>query len=339
MSRFWRPVIRPGPLRIGILVVNLGSPDAPDPRAVRRYLRQFLTDPRIIEAPRVPWWLLLNLVILPTRSHRSAARYAKIWTREGSPLIATTRRLAVALRNELEDRTGLTMPVTVGMRYGHPSIAEGLRTLAETGCRRMLVLPLFPQRSATTVGSIMDAIGRELQRWRDVPLMRTVTGYASDAGYIAALAESVREHWHKRGRAQRLLLSFHGIPQRYARSGDPYPAECTTTAKMLTSALELDDESWAMSYQSRFGHGRWLEPSTGLILQQWARQGLQSADVLTPGFATDCLETLEEIAIEDRDLFTNAGGSEYRVIPALNDRPAHIRALAGMAVRNLADWI
>ncbi len=339
MRGFWVPRTRVTQFRTGILIVNLGSPDTPAPRAVRRYLRQFLTDPRVIDAPRLPWSLLLNLIILPIRSRRSAARYARIWTSEGSPLIAITSRLAVALEEAITARTGQPVPVTIGMRYGHPSVAEGLRTLAEAGSRRILILPLFPQYSAATVGSITDAAAQELRRWRNVPAIRTIAGYAADPRYIAALTSSIREHWHTHGRAERLCLSFHGLPQRYADAGDPYPTECTTTASALAQELGLTHDAWAMTYQSRFGRGRWLEPSTAPTLERWAREGLRSVDVVCPGFATDCLETLGEIAVENHAIFEAAGGSSFRYIPALNDRPVHVQALASIAIDTLAGWL
>lgn len=339
MGAYWSSRARVTPPRPGVLITNLGSPDAPAPRAVRRYLRQFLSDRRVVEAPRLPWWLLLNLVILPRRSHRSARKYEKIWTPGGSPLIAITGRLAHAMEREIAAHAGRAIPVRMGMRYGQPSLASGLRELAEAGCARILVLPLFPQRSATTTGSAIDATGRELARWRDVPTIRTISGYASDPRYIAALAASVRAHWRVHGRGQRLLLSFHGIPRRYADAGDPYPAECGTTASLLACELRLDDGSWTVSFQSRFGPETWLGPYTGATLERWGREGVAAADVLCPGFAADCLETLNEIAIEDRAVFNAAGGGELRYIPALNDTPAHVETLAAIALDNLAGWL
>ena len=321
----------------GLLLTNLGSPAAPTPAAVRTYLREFLSDRRVVETPRLPWWLILNLFVLPLRPRRSAALYRSVWTAEGSPLLTISARLAESVRAELAELLGAELPVALGMRYGRPSIASALRSLRDRGCRRLLVLPLNPQYSATTVGSTFDAVARELSSWRWVPELRTIGGYATDAGYIAALTRSVREAWTS-GPPGHLLVSFHGLPVRYAEKGDPYAAQCAATAEALARELELGSGGWSLAYQSRFGREPWLEPATTDRLVELGRADVASLDVLCPGFAADCLETLEEIATRGRETFEGAGGARFRYLPALNDRSDHARALAELALSNLGGW-
>ncbi len=339
--RYWSPAPRTEgapPAGVGVLVTNLGTPDAPTPRALRRYLREFLGDPRVVEAPRLVWWGVLNLIVLPSSPRRSAALYRTIWTDEGSPLLVTSRSQARGVAERLERSFGRPIPVALGMRYGNPSIRSALRELAQAGCDRILVLPLYPQYSGSTTGSTFDAIGMELEGWRSVPGLRTVRSYANDERYIAALAASVREHWERHGKGQRLLMSFHGIPQRYEREGDPYPIECRATAEALAAELDLDQERWIMTFQSRFGPEPWLQPYTDETLIEWGRAGVGPIDTICPGFSADCLETLEEMAITNRELYEEAGGDGYRYIPALNDRSDHLDALAAVAARHLKEW-
>jgi protoporphyrin/coproporphyrin ferrochelatase len=334
--RFW-----PGPsgdARIGVLLANLGTPDAPSPAALRRYLREFLSDPRVVEAPRLLWWLILNLVILRVRPKRSARLYRTVWTDEGSPLLATTRRQATALAAELVRRSGADVLVEAGMRYGRPSIASGLRRLAEKDCARLLVLPAYPQYAAATTGSTFDAVARELSRWRSLPELRMVRSYHDHPRYITALASSVRDAWSDGSPPAKLILSFHGIPQRYADAGDPYPGECWRTARLVTSELDLPRRRWALTFQSRFGRERWLTPYNDRTLETLGRKGFNGIDVVCPGFSADCLETLEEIAVTNREIFERAGGTGYRYIPALNARPEHIAALADVVSSHLAGW-
>jgi len=317
----------------GVLLANLGTPNAPNPGAVRRYLRSFLSDRRIVDAPRLPWWLLLNLVILPRRSPRSAALYRKIWTPEGSPILVISRRQARGLEELLLRRLGRHVPVALGMRHGSPSLATGLRNLHELRCSPIIVLPLYPQCSGTTVGSIFDAAASEISTWRHVPELRFLSGYHEEPAYISALASSVRDSWERNGRSRRLLISFHGIPERYAAAGDPYPSHCAATSELLARELGLTEDQWRMTYQSRFGRAPWLGPATADVLEEWGGEGLESVDVLCPGFAADCLETLEEIALNGRDRFQEAGGGVFHYIPALNDRPDHLEALAALVKR------
>jgi ferrochelatase len=314
----------------GILVSNLGTPDAPTPPALKRYLREFLRDPRVIDLPRWKWFPLLELLILPRRAPKSAEAYAKVWTAEGSPLLSISKRQRAMLEEALK------LPVVLGMRYGNPSIASALDELAARGCPRVLVLPLYPQYAAATVASTFDALGDALRRMRVVPEIRTVRSYHDDRGYIGALARSVLEAWEKGGPGKRLLLSFHGLPRRYVDLGDPYRGECEETARLLAAELGVECK---VAFQSRFGREEWLRPYTDETLVAWGREGLESVDVLCPGFSADCLETIEEIDQQNREFFEHAGGGRFRYIPALNDRADHVEALAAVARRSLAGWL
>ena len=318
----------------GILLVNLGTPDSPSTRDVRRYLKEFLEDPRVVEMPRWLWWPILNGVILNVRPRRSAEAYRKIWSDEGSPLLVHTLNQARAL----QERLGDGVKVVPAMRYGSPSIASGLKQLREAGCERILVFPLYPQYSATTTASVFDAVTAELRGWRHIPELRLVNRYHDDEDYLQALAGSVRDYQQEHGRPQKLLFSFHGIPQRYADHGDPYPRQCEETARRLADELGLEADQWRLSYQSRMGREPWLQPYTSATLEELARAGTTHVQVLCPGFSADCLETLEEIAMENRDIFLRHGGKKYEYIPCLNDRPDHVHALAGIAKRHLGDW-
>ncbi len=323
-----------GPQRIGVLLVNLGTPDSPEVSDVRRYLAEFLSDPRVVETPRLLWKLILHGIILRTRPRHSAAAYRKIWTEEGSPLLAISRRQAEALQTELNHREGGRFSVALAMRYGNPSIGAALEQLRRNNARRVLVLPLYPQYSATTTASTFDAVSGVLRRWRWLPELRFISHYHDDPGYIDALAASVQTFQQQHGEPERLLLSFHGIPQSYAEAGDPYPEECRATARLLAQRLGLRDEQWALSFQSRLGRQQWVSPYTDQTLQQWGASGVKSVQVLCPGFSTDCLETLEEIAQENRERFQQAGGGEYRYIPALNDATDHIQLMADLVQRH-----
>jgi ferrochelatase len=323
----------------GVLLTNLGSPAAATPRAVRAYLREFLADRRVIDLPRFRWWLIRQLFILPIRPHRSARLYRKIWTNDGSPLLATTRRIGRALETALTRASGLDIPVSVGMRYGEPSIAAGLGRLVDARCPRVLVLPLYPQYSATTTASTMDAVAAASGRLKPAPEIRSTASYHVHPAYIGALAASVRAVWGGDGAGRKLLMSFHGLPKRYADQGDPYPLQCGRTAKAMAEELELAPGRWHMAYQSRFGREPWLRPYLDDRLTRWGRQGLAGVDVICPGFAADCLETLEEVAMTGRHLFESAGGKDFRYIPALNDHPRHIEALTAVAVDTAGDWL
>lgn len=328
---------RPEP--IGILLTNLGTPDTPEPAAVRRYLAEFLGDPRVVEAPRWFWLPVLYGVVLNLRPRKSAAAYQKIWWDEGSPILVIARRQAAALQRALDARLERPAHVALAMRYGEPSLAQGLDELRAAGCRRVLLFPMYPQYSASTVATTFDKVADILGGWRDQPQLRTITRYYDDPGYIRALAKSVQRYWAEHGRGERLMLSFHGIPQRYADNGDPYPQECHATAERLAAALDLAPDEWQTCFQSRFGREPWLQPYTDKTLAAWAADGLKHVDVVCPGFSADCLETLEEIAIGNRELFHAGGGETLNYIPALNDDEAHIEALADLAQRELAGWL
>ncbi|MDX1434310.1 MAG: ferrochelatase [Gammaproteobacteria bacterium] len=323
----------------GLLLANLGTPDAPTTAAVRRYLREFLSDPRVVELPRWLWLPVLHAVVLRVRPPRTAAAYRGIWTERGSPLLANSRAQAEALQQLLDARCRARVRVALGMRYGNPSIESALEELHDADMRRLIVLPLYPQYSATTTGSVFDALGATLSSWRWLPDVRFVSHYHDAPGYLDALAASVREHRARHGRAERLLFSFHGIPQRYFHQGDPYYCECHKTARLVAERLGEPDGEWAMSFQSRVGREPWLEPYTETILPQWAAEGIREIDVLCPGFSADCLETLEEIAIRDAELFQSAGGERLRYIPALNAREDHVAALADIVRAHAGDWL
>lgn len=323
--------------KYGVLLVNLGTPDSPTPAAVKRYLKQFLSDRRVVDLPRWQWWPILNGIILPIRSRKVAKAYADIWTERGSPLRDYSEKQVNGLREKLA-LLGMPIPVELGMTYGNPSIDSAIQRLTAKGVERIVVLPLYPQYSATTTGSVYDALAGVMKDLRALPELRMVNHYQNDPAYISALADSVKAHWRMHGKARKLIISFHGIPLRYAELGDPYPHECEETARLLAAELGLKKGHWLLCYQSRFGKEPWLQPYTDQLLQSLPEKGVESVDVICPAFASDCLETLEEIAVENRDYFLNAGGMSYRYIPALNDSAAHISLLAKLVVQQLQGW-
>lgn len=325
------------PETTGLLLVQLGTPQAPEAGAVRRYLAEFLADPRVIEIPRAVWMPILHGIILRTRPARSAAKYASIWTDEGSPLAVHSRRQAALLGGYLGE-AGHRVSVALAMRYGEPSVGSVLRELRERNLTRLLVLPLYPQYAGSSVGTALDAVMREIAGWRNPPELRTIKHFHDDPGYIAALADRVRAHWRSEGQPGQLLMSFHGVPESTLLQGDPYHCECLVTARLLAQALELPRERWRVSFQSRLGRARWLQPYTEATLRELGRQGTERLDVLCPGFVADCLETLEEIAIEGKATYEEAGGRGFSYIPCLNDSPAFIRGLTGLVGRHLQGW-
>lgn len=321
-----------------VLLVNLGTPAAPTPAALRRYLKQFLWDPRVVEIPRPVWWLILNGIILNTRPKKSAEKYAKIWTPEGSPLAAHTQKQAKLLRGALGQTGHQDIRVDWAMRYGEPSIAATLDRLRAAGAERILVLPLYPQYAASTTASVHDDVADWVQRRRNLPELRFVRDYREHPGYIAALARSVLDHWMAHGRPDKLVMSFHGLPRRAVDKGDPYQQECLATGRRLAASLGLKDDQYAITFQSRFGAAEWLQPYTQPTLEDLGRQGTGRVDVVCPGFAADCLETLEEIALECKAAYLAAGGREFHYIPCLNERPDWIAALQDIALTHLAGW-
>ena len=312
-----------------VILVNLGTPEAPTADAVKRYLGEFLGDPFVVQIPKLLWWPLLHGLILPLRSTRVAKKYAAIWMDGGSPLAVHTRRLAAALQPRLPG-----VAVLHAMRYGEPAIGARLRELRAAGVRRVLVLPLYPQYSSTTTGTVVALVART----GGAPATRTVNNYATDPGWVVAVADSIRSHWHAHGRGDRLLFSFHGLPQRLVDGGDPYAAQCEASVAELARVLGLSPADYVLTYQSRFGRERWLGPATDDTLRALAGAGVGRVDVVCPGFAADCLETLEEIAMENATLFQEAGGQSLRYIHCLNDAPGHADALAALVQRELADW-
>ena len=319
----------------GVLVTNLGTPDAPTTSALRRYLGEFLADSRVVEVPKFIWWFVLHGVILRTRPKRSADAYRKVWTNEGSPLLSIAKKQAAAIQTYLNKHTTEKIHVELAMRYGNPSIQSGLEKLRQANARKLIILPLYPQYSASTTASTFDAIADVLKTWRDIPELHLITHYHGAPDYIDALAESITEHWQNSSRAEKLLFSFHGIPKAYFEAGDPYYCECHKTARLVAEKLNLNEEEWVLTFQSRFGPKEWLKPYTDITLKELAQAGTKSVNVICPGFSADCLETLEEIDMQNRNFFLEAGGESFSYIPALNDRPAHISALANIIQANI----
>lgn len=308
----------------GVLLVNLGSPTAPTTSAVRRFLKAFLWDPRVVNIPRPIWWLILHLLVLPFRPKRSAAAYQKIWTEQGSPLVYLTRRLSEKL-NTLLTPNGVC--VRYAMRYGEPAIAGQLQLFKADGIEHIIVLPLYPQYSSTTSASVYDDVIQELNQWRHLPSFQFVADYHRHKSYINAVADSIRTFWQKYGKNELLVMSFHGLPELLTKLGDPYFYQCQETAKLIAEQLGLEQKQWLLVFQSRFGKAEWLKPYCADTLQKLPGQGITSVDIVCPGFSTDCLETLEEIAMENKALFIEAGGQDYRYIPALNDSEAQVNTI------------
>lgn len=326
------------PESLGILLVNLGTPDEPKPGPVRRYLAQFLSDPRVVELPRFLWWLILHGVILRVRPARSAEAYAKIWTEQGSPLLLYSQDVAAALNEQLSARLSGAVHVELAMSYGQPSIEDALNRLHEKFVRRVLVLPMYPQYSNTTTGSVFEGVTKALAKRRWIPEFRFINHYHDARGFISALAASVRDHWDMNGRGERLLFSFHGVPRRTLLSGDPYHCQCQKTARLVAEALELAEDDWYVSFQSRVGREEWLKPYTDETLESWGKAGVGDIDVVCPAFSVDCLETLEEISMEGAEQFAEAGGGKLRYVPCLNVRDDHVAFLSRLIEKNVAGW-
>jgi ferrochelatase len=325
--------------KTGILLVNLGTPDAPTAQAVRPYLKQFLGDPRVVEIPRLVWWLILNGIILNVRPKKSAAKYASVWLKEGSPLRVYTERQAILLQGYLGERSRAPVVVDYAMTYGSPSIPDVLRKLKAQNCQRVLIVPLFPQYAASSTAPVFDQVFGEMQQMRNLPAIRTIKHFHDHPGYIASQAANINEYWMKNGRPEKLVMSFHGVPQYTLDKGDPYHCECHKTGRLLAEALGLTREQYTVSFQSRFGKAEWIKPYTTATLLELGKQKMRRVDVVCPGFVGDCLETLEEIAMEGREDFQHAGGGEYHYIPCVNDRSDWIHALTDLVMDNLQGWL
>jgi ferrochelatase len=326
------------PQALGVLVVNLGTPDAPTTTAVRRYLRQFLWDPRVVEYPRALWWLILNGVILVLRPSRSAHAYQQVWTERGSPLLFHSQDIAATMQTQLSARLSGNVHVELAMTYGNPSVEAGLNKLHAAGARRIVVLPLYPQYSGTTTASVFDAVCTALGKRRWVPELRFINHYHDKPGFIAAGAASIREHWEQNGRGNHLLFSLHGLPKSNLDKGDPYHRQCLKTARLIAAALELHDGEWSVAFQSRVGREQWLQPYTEDVLTKFGQEKMQRVDVVCPGFAVDCLETLEEIALRYAKAFVRSGGGSLNYIPALNARDDHVTFLSELVTSHVGGW-
>ena len=324
--------------RIGVLLVNSGTPRSPEPRDVRRFLRRMLSDPRIVELPRALWLPILHGLVLPFRPRRSARKYRKIWSASGSPLLDLSERLRTELVGKLAQRMLAPFSVELGMLYGDPTVPQALARLRAAGAQRILVAPLFPQYCGSTTGAVYDQVTRELRRWRWLPELRFIAEFHDDPAYIDALRASVTQHWETGGRTSHLLMSFHGIPERYFHQGDPYFCKCQKTARLLADELLLRENEWSVSFQSRFGAAAWLKPYTSNVLQEMPGRGVQDVSVVCPGFSVDCLETLEEIDMENREVFMHAGGKRFEYVPALNARVEHSRFLAALIAQHCQGW-
>jgi ferrochelatase len=328
------------PEKTAVLLINLGTPDAPTAQAVRPYLKEFLSDPRVVEIPRAIWWLILNGIILNTRPKKSAAKYAGIWLPQGSPLKVYTERQTRLLQQHLQQRVdGAPLVVEYAMRYGKPSVASVLDQLKAQNCQRILLLPLYPQYAASSSATAIDAVLKPLLKMRNMPAVRSIKHFHDDAGYIKASAQNIRDYWTLHGRPDKLVMSFHGVPRNTLDKGDPYHCECLKSGRLIVEELGLSAEQYVVSFQSRFGKAEWIKPYTTATLKELGQQGTKRVDIVCPGFVADCLETLEEIAQEGKEDFQHAGGGEYHYIPCLNERPDWINALGDLVLANLHGWL
>lgn len=322
--------------RIGVLLVNLGTPDAPTAAAVKPYLKQFLSDPRVVEAPRLLWWFILNGVILLRRPKSTAHAYHQIWTDQGSPLLVYSQEQMQILKKRLETTYGGKIVIELGMTYGNPSVSSALQALKSQHIEALVVLPLYPQYSGATTGSVFDTVVKELCTWRRVPALNFIDGYYDEPLYIKALANSIREYQAQHGRAERLIFSYHGLPKRFLESGDPYHCHCYKTTRLVAETLKLEPQDYMLTFQSRFGKEPWLQPYTDETLQSLPSKGVKRVQVISPGFSSDCVETIEELNIQNREFFMDAGGEEFDYIPCLNDRPDHLDLFEDLIHRQLS---
>lgn len=324
--------------KLGVLITNLGTPESPTATALKPYLKQFLSDPRVVEVPRAIWWFILNGVILNFRPKRSAEAYASVWTEEGSPLLAITKQQHSALAHRCKQAYGDDVVIEYAMRYGNPSIESAIDKLIAQGARKLVVLPLYPQYCASTTASTFDALSADFTRRRWIPELRFITQYHDNPAYIDALANKVKAHWESHGRADKLLMSYHGIPKRYLINGDPYHCQCHKTTRLLAERLGLQKNEYMTTFQSRFGREEWLTPYTDETMKALPGQGVSSVQVVCPGFSADCLETIEEIGEENKEYFMEAGGKRYEYIEALNSDNEHMDMLFDLIKQNLQGW-
>lgn len=323
--------------KFGILMVNLGTPEAPTPKAVKAYLKEFLSDVRVVDAPRLIWWFVLRIILL-IRPKPVAKAYQSIWTEEGSPLLTISKKQAAALKLQLKQDMGKDIPVELAMTYGNPSILSASNALRSQGVERILMLPMYPQFSSSTTAAIYDKLSNLLKQCPHLPEMRWIRDFHDYPDYIEALANSVKQQWLKTGQSEKLLMSFHGVPERYTTKGDPYERQCRKTADLLAEKLNLEPEQWQCCFQSRFGREEWVKPYTDYTLKQWGADGVKSVDIICPAFSADCLETLEEIQVENKEYFIEAGGEAYNYVPALNDNPDHIEMLSKLVQQHSQGW-
>jgi len=326
--------------KIGVLIVNLGTPENPDVPSIRKFLRQFLSDPRVVEIPRPVWLIILHAFILPFRPAKLVHSYQSIWTKNGAPLMvfAESQQKKLSEYFAQSDDSSEKYEFVTAMSYGQPSIKSGLQQLQQKGIYKVLILPMYAQYSCSTTAAVFDAVSKELRTMRRIPECRFINTFFDNETYIKGLAETVKQHWQKHTPAEKLIMSFHGVPQSYVDKGDPYYDECVATANLLAKELDLTEQQWQITFQSRFGKAEWIKPYTSATLEQLAKQGTESVDIICPGFSNDCLETLEEIEVENRDVFFNAGGKEFRYIPALNDSQEQIELLADLVRSHTQGW-
>ncbi len=327
------------PANIGIVLINLGTPAAPEPAALRRYLGQFLSDPRVVEIPRLLWKFILHGVVLRIRPKKSARTYARIWTDQGSPLMTLSRGLTEKVAQELSTSTGNSVSVRLAMRYGQPAIDRVLNELQKEGAEQLLIAPLYPQYSGATTGSVADAVFASLGRWRWVPELHFLAAYHDNQSYIEAIADSIRMHWRNTNQGDKLIISFHGMPKTTLLAGDPYFCHCHKTARLVAESLDLQSHQWEMAFQSRFGRAQWLQPYLAERLSLLPAEGVHHVTVICPGFAVDCVETLEEINMEGREIFTQAGGKTFEYIPALNDDVSHVKLHCDRILQHIEPWL
>ena len=324
--------------KVGVLITNLGTPQAPTTGALRRYLKEFLSDPRVVEFPRLLWWFILNVIILNLRPRRSAKAYKTVWTEQGSPLALHTEAQAEALSAKIKARYGDAVELDWAMRYGKPSVENAIQNMQDKGVKKLIVLPLYPQYSCSTTASTFDAIAQDFTQRRWLPELRFVADYHDFPAYIAALAATVTQHWETHGKADKLIFSYHGTPLRYLHKGDPYHCQCLKTSRLVAEQLGLAEDQYLIAFQSIFGREQWLQPYTEATLKALPAQGVESVQIICPGFSADCLETIEEIDVENRSYFETAGGKRYEYIAALNSRDEHIDALDQLIEKHMQGW-